>query len=264
MVRAVRHVQPARVIHLAALTNGAQADAIPLIDTNVGGTLNILEALARHVPAARVCVVGSSAEYGWVTKDECPIREEQPLRPVSIYGISKAAQSLVAQRSWLRDRLPTVRTRTFNLIGPGQPDSLVPGSFARQVAEAELGLRAPEVVTGPLSDYRDFVDVRDAARAYWMLVQQGEPGAVYNVCSGRAVQIGEILDILLGSARCRVSVRAREDPQIASRIPYQSGSHRRLLEQTGWEPRIPLQQSVRDVLAYWRRVVRDRQTNPGV
>lgn len=258
LCRIVQDVQPHAIIHLAAVHDAGGTDAARLYDTNVVGTINLLNAVKHHAPTARICVVGSSAEYGMTAQNGSPIREDAPLRPITMYGIAKVAQSMGAQKSWIKDHLPTMRTRTFNLIGPGQPDTLAPGAFARQIAEAEIGLHAPEIMTGRLSDYRDFIDVRDAVRAYWMVIVHGEPGQVYNVCSGRAVQIAEILDMLLEMATIKLSVRTDEDQDTAPSIPYQCGAHELLSLHTGWQPHIGLEQSVRDLLAYWRSIVQDK------
>lgn len=257
--RAIQQVQPQCIVHLAAATDRAEADPVLLSAVNFQGTLNLLDAVTRYTPGAHVCVVGSSAEYGWTIPKDCPLREDHRLQPVSVYGITKVAQSMVAQRAWLKDRVHVTRTRTFNLIGPGQPDSLAPGAFARQIAEAEVGLRPPVVVTGRLSDYRDFIDVRDATRAYWMIAERGEPGQVYNVCSGRAIQVRQILDLLLDLATCEIRVQTTERPDFKSMIPYQYGTHELLSTHTGWQPKINLEQSVRDLLDYWREKVRNLQ-----
>jgi GDP-4-dehydro-6-deoxy-D-mannose reductase len=257
--RIVQDVQPHAIIHLAAVHDAGGIDADLLYDTNVVGTINLLNAVKHHAPTTRICVVGSSAEYGMTAHNGNPLREDAPLRPITKYGITKVAQNMEAQKSWIKDHLPIMRTRTFNLIGPGQPASLAPGAFARQVAEAEIGLHASEIMTGRLSDYRDFIDVRDAIRAYWMVTMHGEPGQVYNVCSGRAVQIAEILDMLLELAAIELSVRTNEDSDTAPAIPYQCGSHELLSLHTGWQPHIGLEQSVRDLLAYWRNIVRDKR-----
>lgn len=257
---AVAEVAPSHVVHLAAITDREHVDPLCLMDVNVCGTLNLLEAIAQHVPRARVCVVGSSAEYGRVDQSDSPIGESEPPRPLSAYGISKVAQSLAAQRAWLKHGLHVVRTRTFNLIGPGLPDALAPGSFARQVAEAEAGCREPEISTGRLTDYRDFVDIRDAVRAYWLCLEQGAPGAVYNVCSGQAVQIVEILNMLLDATSCELAVRTDDDPLVASAVPFQVGSFQRLATQTGWQPGVPLAQSVCDLLSWWREKIDEQRS----
>ena len=255
VMQTVQQAQPRHVVHLAAAL--AEDDVHLLADVNLLGTLNLLDAVQEHTPAARVCVVGSSAEYGMTAQSDCPIREDQPLRPLSLYGITKAMQGLAAQRAWLKDGLATVRVRTFNLIGPGQPDSLAPGAFARQIAEAEAGLRPPVITTGPLTDYRDFVDVRDAVRAYWLLAQHGQAGLVYNVCSGRAVQMAHVLKLLRSFATCELDVETSGKISPSS-VPYQCGSYELLQQHTGWQPQIDLEQSVQDLLNYWRQVVRAR------
>ena len=257
MCQIIREANPKYVLHLAAVTEREESYPETLYKTNVYGTLNLFNAITKFAPDAKVCVVGSSAEYGLTDPNDCPIVEDHPLRPVTLYGISKVAQSLVAQRAWLIENLHVTRTRTFNLIGPGQPDSFAPSTFAFQVAKAEAGLIPPEIMTHRLSDYRDYIDIRDAARAYWAIVKNGKPGIIYNVCSGRAVQIFEIVDILLHYSNIKLSVRIDDKSDTASIVPFQFGSNELLAEHTNWKPEIDIEQSVYDLLVYWRQFVRN-------
>lgn len=249
-VRAVvAEATPDLVFHLAALTHGDLAD---LLAVNVGGCHNLLAALRAERPEARVLVTGSAAEYGLATEDELPLEEHQPLRPLSPYGVSKAAQSLLAAQVALREELAVVRTRSFNLTGPGEPETLVCAAFARQLAEVQLGLRAPLVRVGNLSSRRDFLDVRDAVRAYVLVAERGDAGEVYNVSSGAAVAISDVLELL----RELADVEARVEAEPARRVPWDVPVHRgdstRLRQDLGWEPAIDLRDSLADLLDDWR------------
>lgn len=246
----IGQVQPDYVLHLAALLKSESlAD---LLAVNVLGTQNVLDALVAAQPEARVLVTGSSAEYGLVRSDELPVREENPLRPLSPYGVSKVAQSLLTLKYVYRHDLTVIRTRTFNLTGPGEPDTLVCSAFARQIAEIERGLRPPVLKVGNLESARDFVDVRDAVRAYWLVTQRGEPGEVYNVCSGVATPVRSVLAALLSLTSVKVEVQEEAGRCTAWDVPVQVGDHRPLSAMTGWEPGILLQRSLIDVLEVWR------------
>jgi GDP-4-dehydro-6-deoxy-D-mannose reductase len=246
----VGQVQPDYVFHLAALIKSESlAD---LLAVNVLGTQNVLDALVAARPEARVLVTGSSAEYGLAWPEELPIQEENPLRPLSPYGVSKVAQSLLTLQYVYRHNLAGMRTRTFNLTGPGEPDTLVCSAFARQIAEIEQGLRPPVLKVGNLESARDFVDVRDAVRAYWLVAQCGEPGEVYNVCSGVATPVRSMLDTLLSLTLAKVEVHEEAAWRTVWDVLIQVGEGKQLKAATGWIPSIPLHQSLGDLLNEWR------------
>jgi len=246
----VREVEPDYVFHLAALNkNNSLGD---LLTINVIGTQNVLDALLVVRPKASILITGSSAECGLARPEELPIREGNPLRPLSPYGISKLAQSLLAAQYFYRHGLSVLRSRTFNLTGPGEPDTLVCSSFARQIAEIERGLSPLVLKVGNLNSTRDFVDVRDAVRAYWLIAQFGEPGKIYNVCSGVPTSIQEILNILLEVATVKPLIQEIPELQTAWDVPVQVGCFELLHETLGWKQEIPLVQSLRDNLNSWR------------
>ncbi len=243
----VSQIQPDYVFHLAALLKSESC--ADLLAVNVVGTQNVLDALVATRPEARVLVTGSSAEYGLVQPDELPIREENSLRPLSPYGVSKVAQSLLAAQYTYRHDLAVIRTRTFNLTGPGEPDTLVCSAFAKQIAEIERGLRPPVLKVGNLESTRDFLDVRDAVRAYWLSCSQGTPGEVYNVCSGQSVKIEKILQILTGYSTSRIQIEIDANLFSSQDISVSLGSAEKLCQATGWNPLIPLEESLRELLA---------------
>ena len=216
------------------------------------GLVHLLDAARRAGLGQRVLVVGSAEEYGAVAEDELPIRETAPLRPASPYAVSKVAQAALAQLYGPAGGMRVVLTRTFHHTGPGRGEAFAESSFARQIAEIERGLRPPVIEVGNLDAVRDFTDVRDIVRAYWLLLDKGEAGQVYNVCSGRGRPIREVLDVLLGHRRARVEVRVDPGRLRPSDVPVQVGDPSRLQRATGWEPRIPLEQSLADLLEDWR------------
>ncbi|MBN1656836.1 MAG: GDP-mannose 4,6-dehydratase [Anaerolineae bacterium] len=257
----LRAVRPDEVYHLAGLMHpprGAGDDA--LYRVNVGGTIHLLEALRLECPACRVLITGSSAQYGLVHPGENPISETQRFRPISHYGISKVAQELVGYRYWAAHSLQVVQTRTFNLIGPRQSLALVASAFAHQIVQIEQGRQEPVINVGNLDALRDLIDVRDAVRAYVRALRVGQPGEAYNVCSGRAVRIRVLLDRLLLAAR-RDDISVRLDPsrlQLVD-VPLQVGDYSRLNRETGWEPRFSLEQTLADLLDYWRSALSEAQ-----
>jgi GDP-4-dehydro-6-deoxy-D-mannose reductase len=254
-VRAVvASVRPDRVFHLAAQASVAIAWADPaatLVD-NLVMTLRVLDAVRHESPAARVLTVGSSEEYGSVDPACFPVVEDHPLRPVDPYGVSKVASDLLAQQHFLSFGTHVVRARPFNHIGPRQRRSFVLPDFAAGIVAIERGDAPPVLKVGNLNSARDFTDVRDVVRAYRLMLEYGEPGAAYNVCSGSTVRIGDMLDVLVGASR--VPIRVELDPGLTRPIDRSAtiGSFAALHAATGWSPEIPIAQSVLDTLAYWR------------
>jgi GDP-4-dehydro-6-deoxy-D-mannose reductase len=251
----VETVRPDRIVHLAGQSSVQQSwlDPGATLRTNVIGIVHLLDAARERGMRPDVLVVGSAEEYGRVAPEEIPIREETPLRPASPYAVSKVAQAALALLYGPAGGMRIVLTRTFHHTGPGRGEAFAESSFARQIAEVEAGLRPPLLSVGNLEAVRDFADVRDVVRAYWLLLDKGEAGAVYNVCTGRGRRIRELLDVLL--ARSSASVEVRIDPERLrpSDVPAQVGDSSRLRAATGWEPRIPLDQTLVDLLEDWRR-----------
>jgi GDP-4-dehydro-6-deoxy-D-mannose reductase len=252
--RALAAWTPDRVFHLAAIAYAPRAEADPgrTLAVNVLGTIHVLDAAHAAAPAARVLIAGSSEAYGAVGAEELPIVERTALRPVSLYGVSKAAADLAAFERWWTLRYPVVRVRAFNHTGPGQSADFVCSDFARQVARIEAGLAPPVLRVGNLEARRDFSDVRDIVRGYALLAERGEIGEAYNLCSGQAVSIGRIVEIL--SAESTVAIRCEEEGRRtrANEIPVVVGDAGRAAA-LGWRPAVPLQQTLRDLLHDWRR-----------
>ena len=250
----VEEVRPDRVLHLAGQSSVHQSWTDPggTLRTNVLGIVHLLDAVRRCGLRPAVLVVGSAEEYGAVGPEEMPIREEAPLRPASPYAVSKVAQGALALLYGPAGGMRVVLTRTFHHTGPGRGEAFAESSFARQVAEIEAGLRPPVLKVGNLEAVRDFADVRDVVRAYWLLLEKGEAGAAYNVCSGTGRPVRHLLDVLLAASTARVEVRVDPDRLRPSDVPAQVGDPSRLRAATGWEPRIPLERTLRDLLDDWR------------
>ena len=247
-------IQPERIFHLAAQSYVPSSWNSPgeTITTNVIGQLNIFEAMRETNSTASIQIAGSSEEYGLVHPEEAPITEENPLRPLSPYAVSKVAQDMLAYQYFQSYGLRVVRTRAFNHIGPRRGDVFVTSNFAKQIAEIEAGQRPPVIHVGDLNPKRDFTDVRDIVRAYWLSLEHCSLGEVYNVASGKAYRIKEVLKILLDNSEQDIEVV--EDPERLrpSDVPLLLGDNSRFCKATGWSPEIPFEQTAKDLLDYWR------------
>jgi GDP-4-dehydro-6-deoxy-D-mannose reductase len=249
---AVVAAKPEAVYHLAGAADVGGSWNAPreTFVANALGTLNVLEA-SREAGAERVLAVTSADVYGRVTEAELPLREDQPLRPVSPYAASKVAADALAQQAWLGHQFPVVRVRAFNHLGPGQSDRFVAPSVAARIARNERD-GGDEVPIGNMTPLRDVTDVRDVVRAYRLLMEEGEPGAVYNVCRGSAVSVEQIAQALLGMAARPMRLVSDPALQRPVDIPVLVGDNAALRRATGWEPTIPLEVTLSDVLADWR------------
>jgi GDP-4-dehydro-6-deoxy-D-mannose reductase len=197
-------------------------------------------------------VPGSAEAYGRIDPKDMPITESQPLRARNPYGLSKASQEMIAQYYQETFGMNIFLTRSFHYTGPGQPTGFVCSDFAKQIAEIERGMKDPVISVGNLKAKRDFLDIRDVVRAYWVIVEEGRPGVVYNVCSGRSVAIEEVLDTLVGMSHARISVSVDPARLRPVDVPDFVGDNSRLVRETSWRQRIALADSLRDVLEFWR------------
>lgn len=248
---AVAESRPDLVFHLAARTPANAPGSTP--SDWLGGdpvaTHHLLEAVRAHAPGARVLVISSSAVYGQVSPEALPIAETAPLQPTTLYGVAKAAVELAALRFHATHGLHVVRVRPFNLVGPGEPVGMLTSTLAAQVARIAAGEAPPVVRMRHRATSRDYADVRDAVHAYWLLLERGEPGEVYNVCSGRAVAIGHLAERLLALAGVEARIEETAPVPAPGDILAQAGDGTRLAAATGWTPRIPLDRSLGDLLA---------------
>ena len=257
ILKAIVAAQPAVIYHLAGQPFVPESfrDPAATLSANILGALHIFLALIEHRMATRVLVVGTNEEYGTIRAADLPINEDTPLRPAHPYGVSKAAQSLLAHQYHLSHRLDVVRVRPFTHIGPRQNERFVTAAFARQIARIERGLQPPLVQVGNLSARRDFTDVRDMVQAYTLLAEHGEAGAVYNAGSGQAVMVRELLDYLLEASSIPVELRLNPELMRPIDVPLVVCDAAKLRERTGWAPQIPLRQTLGDILDYWRAEV---------
>lgn len=255
--RIIQEVRPDLVFHLAAQAHVPTSFADPagtLVD-NILFQLNVFHGIIDAELGCPILISGSNEEYGHVEPGELPVRETNPLRPTSPYAVSKVAQDLLAYQYFLTHGLKCIRMRSFNHTGPRQKPHYVVPSLAKQVAEAEAGLIPPVVSVGNLDALRDFTDVRDVVRAYHLALLRCQPGEVYNLGSGRTVSIRQVLEFLLARSRVPLSVQVEEGrirPWDNPEVVCDSSKFR---DQTGWRPEIPLEQTLSDVLEYWRGVV---------
>lgn len=249
VARSMAAAVPDAVYHLAGLAHVQRSWEEPAeyLRVNAGGTLHVLEAARACARPPRVLVISSAEVYGAARSEQLPVGEAEPMRPVSPYAASKAAAELVTVQAHLGRGLAAVRARPFNHAGPGQAPTFAIPAFARRIVEAQRhGAGALRV--GNLSARRDIVDVRDVVRAYRLLVERGEPGEAYNVCTGRSVEVGEVLQRLLDLAAA--DLRLEEDPDLLRPIDVAElrGDPSRLRAVTGWEPEIPLDSTLHAVL----------------
>lgn len=243
-------LQPSAIYHLAGMADvhAAWRASSPALRSNALGTHYLLEAVRRAGIPIPVLVTGSALVYQPSSE---PIDEDFPIRPVSPYGISKLAQEMAALRaSWC----PVFLVRPFNHAGPRQSDAYVTSSFARQIAEIEAGVREPVLHVGNLESKRDITDVRDIVRAYQLILERGKPGQPYNVCSGRAYRIADLMDMLVSKARVAIQIQTDSARLRPSDTPIVLGSFARLERDTGWQPVIPIERTLEDLLDYWRGV----------
>jgi len=258
---AVRHclleVKPDYIFHLAAQSFVPTSWKAPVetMVTNIEGEINMFEAMRELKIPARIQLACSSEEYGMVYEDEVPIKETNQLRPLSPYGVSKVAQDLLGYQYHESYGLFVVRTRAFNHTGPRRGDVFVSSNFAKQIALIEKGLKEPVIDVGNLEARRDFTDVRDIVKGYWLALEKGEPGEVYNLGTGKDITIRGMLDKLLALTDLEIEVRKDRERMRPSDVMVLRADITKFTERTGWEPTIPLDKTLEDLLNYWRERV---------
>jgi GDP-4-dehydro-6-deoxy-D-mannose reductase len=249
----IARLKPSAVIHCAGAPNVAHSwrDAVTPLSANVLATHHLFDALGRAGAACRVVVPGSATVYAAST---AALTEESPIAPSNPYAVSKLAQEQLALRAAREDGVDVIVTRSFNHTGPRQSAAFAAPNMARQIALIEAGVAEPVIKTGNLDAQRDFTDVRDIARAYVALLRHGATSTLYNVASGTARLMRSVLEALV--ARARVNVRVEIDPALMRPIdtPIVLGDATRLRRETGWQPEIPFDRTLDDLLNYWRTV----------
>lgn len=251
-------VKPDKIFHLASQSFVPTSLLAPAetLKTNILGQLNIFEAIRHLNINPWVQIAGSSEEYGMVYPHELPIKETNQLRPLSPYAVSKVGQDLLGYQYYRSYDLKIVRTRAFNHIGPRQGDKFVTSSFAKQIAEIEKEKREPVIYVGNLDAKRDFTDVRDIVKAYWLATEKCEPGEAYNICSGSCRSMKDVLGTILDASPRISDIVIREDPAKfrPSDLPIVLGDNSKFVEKTGWAPTIPFKETIKDLLDYWRLI----------
>lgn len=254
---AIIDIKPDAVMHLAAQSFVPRSfeDPAETFDINFLGTFNLLTALKDTGFTGRFLFVGTGDAYGLVNPDQLPIHEEMPLRPRNPYAVSKvAAEALCYQWSQIED-FDVMMTRSFNHIGPGQSNRFVISSFAQQIAEVVIGKRKPILKVGDIDVSRDFTDVRDVVKAYQSIIERGQNGEIYNVCSGTEYSVRDLLRRMLELAHVEITVV--KDPNRMRKAEQRRvvGSPAKLHEHTGWKPTIDMAQSLKDILTYWKETI---------
>jgi len=247
-------VRPDYIFHLAAQSSVGVAWQNPglTVDINIKGSLNVLDAVRELFYKPRILLIGSGEEYGYIKPGETPIKEDNRLRPGNIYAATKVCQNMIGNIYSKAYDMQIMSVRAFNHIGPGQASIFVVSDFCRQVAEIEKGLREPVMMVGNLEAKRDFTDVRDVVKAYTKLVASGEPGETYNVGSGKARAIRDILKLIIAMSQTEIMVEIDQNKIRPVDVPLIEADITKLYKLTGWKPRIPLEQTIRETLDYWR------------
>ncbi|MBI2579900.1 MAG: GDP-mannose 4,6-dehydratase [Candidatus Aenigmarchaeota archaeon] len=256
VVRLVNDTEPDVIFHLAAQSFVPTSWNAPqdTIFTNVIGTVNLLEAVRSSKIDPKIQIAGSSEEYGLVHENETPIKESNPLRPMSPYGVSKVAEDMLGFQYHKSYSIKTIITRAFNHSGPRRGEVFVESNFARQIAEIEKGAE-PVVLAGNLEAMRDFTDVRDVIKAYALSVERCRLGEVYNICSEKAMSIKSILDTLLSFSGEKIAVKNDPARMRPSDVNLLVGDCSKFRKETGWKTEIPLKKTLEDLLNYWRHLV---------
>lgn len=255
--KCLKDIKPDLIFHLAAQSFVPTSWRLPAetFGINAIGQVHLFEAVLDLGLTPRIHVAGSSEEYGQVNPDEIPMKETNPLRPLSPYAVSKVAQDLLGYQYFRSYGLHVVRTRGFNHTGPRRGDVFVTSNFAKQIAKIEAKKRPPVIHVGNLEAKRDFTDVRDMVRAYWLSLEKGQAGEVYNIGTGRAYSMQEVLDKLLSLSKVRVRVEVDPARLRPSDVPILLPDCSKFVSLTGWKPTIPFVQTLEDLLNYWRERV---------
>lgn len=247
-------VRPDFIYHLAAqsfVPVSWDSPAETMIN-NILGQIHLLESIRKLGLSSKVLIACSSEEYGQVEEDEVPVKETNPLRPISPYAVSKIAQNYLGYQYYKTYGQHIIRTRTFNHSGPRRGEQFVTSNFAKQIVEIEMGLKPPVLYVGNLDAQRDFTDVRDVVRAYRMALQYCEAGEIYNIASGQCREIREVLQTLLGYSTATITIEEDKSRLRPSDVKVLVGDYSKFHQQTGWKPEISFEQSLEDLLRYWR------------
>jgi len=254
----IKKFKPHQIYHLAAQSSVSYSweNPIETFKVNVFGGINILEGIIAFCPHCRALMICTAEEYGETKGEDKPIDENFKIYPQNPYAISKSALDFFSSVYCKAYGLPVLISRSFNHIGPGQSERFVASDFARQVALIDKGLQSPVIKVGNIESYRDFLDVRDAVKAYNYIMDKGREGEVYNVCSGEKRKISELLNILISlSERRDIKIKVESSKLRAIDVKIIYGNNNKLKNHTGWAPQYSIEESLKDVLEYWRQKI---------
>ncbi len=250
-------IKPNYIFHLAAqsFVQSSWASPTQTLEVNIIGSAHLFEAVRKTGLPVAIQIACSSEEYGKVLPNEVPIKETNPLRPLSPYAVSKLAMDYLGYQYVESYGMRIIRTRGFNHTGPRRGDVFAESSFAKQIAEIEKGKREPVVLVGNLEAKRDFTDVRDMVRAYYLAVEKCDSGEVYNIATGSAWKIRDVLDLLISMSKVKVEVRPDPSRMRPSDVEILIGDNSKFVAKTGWKPEISFERTMEDLLNYWRENV---------
>ena len=250
--------KPDYLYHLAAQASPTKSFIYPVetLTNNIVSEFSILDTLKKHnLQQTRVLIISTSEIYGAITPQDLPVDEQTPMRPISPYSVSKIAQDYLSLQYYLSHKLDIVRVRPFNHIGPGQKEGYVVADFAKQIAEIEVGKREPVLTVGNLDAGRDFTDVRDIVKAYELAIQKGKSGEAYNLGSGKSHKIADMLQTLLSLSTKDIEVKVDPNKFRPIDVPEIVCDSSKFHKLTGWQPAIPFEKTLQDILDYWRTIV---------
>ncbi len=253
----INKIRPDYIFHLAAQSFVPTSWGSPAVtlEVNIVGSANLFEAVRQVGIDPVIQIACSSEEYGMVHEDEVPIKETNPLRPLSPYAVSKLAMDYLGYQYFESYKTRIIRTRGFNHTGPRRGDTFAESTFAKQIALIEKGKQEPVIYVGNLDAQRDYTDVRDMVRAYLLAVEKCDPGEVYNIATGKAVKIANVLDMMLKMSKVKVEIKQDPARMRPSDVPILIGDASKFRAKTGWSPEIPFEKTAEDLLNYWRERV---------
>ncbi|MFX1257896.1 MAG: GDP-mannose 4,6-dehydratase [Promethearchaeota archaeon] len=265
VMNCIKKVKPDVIFHLAAQSYVPVSFDEPAVtlETNIIGTLNILEAVRKLKLDPIIHICSSSEVYGDVKVDEIPIKETNHFKPASPYAVSKVGEDMISLQYFLSYGIKTIRSRMFTHTGPRRGEVFVVSAFAKQIAAIELGLKEPIIKVGNLESIRTFMDVRDAVNAYWLLVKYCKPGEVYNIGGDRTMKIGEMLDLLLELSPMKDKIKIEVDPDLLrpSDVSLQIPCIDKFVKETNWKAKIPFEKTLKDILDYWRSYLKIKSSS---
>lgn len=249
----IKKDKPEIIFHLAAqgYVPTSWQDPVGTFKVNVLGTLHLIEAVRKYSPKAKILIIGSGDEYGFVDTQN-PLTEETPLNPQNPYAVTKVCTDLLSAQLGKYHKLHIIRVRAFPHIGPRQSPNFVVSDFCRQIALIEKNKQQPIIKVGNLENKCDFTDVRDIVHAYWLAIKNGESGQVYNISSEKAYPIGKILEKLINMAKTEIKIQSDPSKFRLQDTVIKLGNSQKFRNLTGWKPKIPIEQTLHETLDWWR------------